>query len=52
MSVSDVLVLCRWVNVAHIGTCRAGAGVAVVQCHCDDLKDSSKLTQTATGSCL
>ena len=47
-----VVSVSRWLNVAHIGTCRAGAGVAVVECHADELKDSSKLTQTATGSCL
>ena len=44
--------VCSWQNVSHIGTCRAGAGVAVVQCHSDDLKDSSKLTPAPTGLCL
>jgi len=29
--------------VANIGTCRAGAGVAVVACHCDDLQDVTKI---------
>ena len=52
MNVDVLILLCSWIQVANIGTCRAGAGVAVVACHCDDLKDITKLTISGPGSSL